>query len=113
MSTARSLRAQANSAHRADADNYVPTTKPVGALTANMVGCAGTPGYNETEHILPITVGALTDGAHQGGGLNGQDAYTGRIFACARQPADGADGQGDQHDLGRGADADCVPGGGN
>ena len=107
MSTARSLRAQANSAHRADADNYVPTSKPVGALTANMVGCAGTPGYNETEHILPITVGALTDGAHQGGGLNGQDAYTGRIFACARQPADGADGQGDQHDLGRGADADC------
>ena len=69
MSTARSLRAQANSAHRADADNYVPTSKPVGALTANMVGCAGTPGYNETEHILPITVGALTDGAHQGGGL--------------------------------------------
>lgn len=44
-----------------------------------------------------------------GGGLNGQDAYTGRIFACARQPADGADGQGHQHDLGRGADADCVP----
>ena len=55
----------------------------------------------------PEVVGTLSDGAHQGGGLNGQDAYTGRIFACARQPADGADGQGDQHDLGRGADADC------
>lgn len=36
----------------------------------------------------------------------------GRIFACARQSADGADGQGDQHDIGRGANADCVPGGG-
>jgi DNA (cytosine-5)-methyltransferase 1 len=83
VEVARSLRAQANSAHRADADNYVAET-----------------------------CGALTDGAHNGGGLNGQDAYTGRIFACARQPADCADGQGDQHDLGRGADADCVPGGG-
>jgi hypothetical protein len=97
----------AQRAQNAQAGHYVPATKPVGALTANMVGCAGTPGYNETEHILPITVGALTDGAHQGGGLNGQDAYTGRIFAVRSQPADGADGQGDQHNLGRGADGDC------
>jgi hypothetical protein len=59
----------AQRAQNAQAGHYVPATKPVGALTANMVGCAGTPGYNETEHILPITVGALTDGAHQGGGL--------------------------------------------
>jgi DNA (cytosine-5)-methyltransferase 1 len=29
---------------------------------------------------LPQTVGALSDGAHCGGGLNGQDAYTGRII---------------------------------
>jgi DNA (cytosine-5)-methyltransferase 1 len=29
---------------------------------------------------IPLTVGALTDGAHNGGGLNGQDAYTGRII---------------------------------
>ena len=55
----------------------------------------------------PEVVGTLSDGAHQGGGLNGQDAYTGRIFACARQPADGADGQGHEHDTGRGADGDC------
>ena len=27
-------------------------------------------------------VGCLSDGAHMGGGLNGQDAYTGRIMAC-------------------------------
>ena len=59
----------AQRAQNAQAGHYVPAEKPVGALTANMVGCAGTPGYNETEHILPITVGALTDGAHQGGGL--------------------------------------------
>lgn len=32
------------------------------------------------ETYLPDVVGALSDGAHMGGGLNGQDAYTGRIF---------------------------------
>lgn len=32
--------------------------------------------------LIPVTVGALTDGAHNGGGLNGQDAYSGRIFAA-------------------------------
>lgn len=37
-------------------------------------------GYMRT---VPETVGALTDGAHNGGGLNGQDAYSGRIFPCA------------------------------
>jgi site-specific DNA-cytosine methylase len=62
---------------------------------------------------LPDVVGTLSDGAHQGGGLNGQDAYTGRIFACARQPAHGADGQGHQHDTGRGADGDCLRKGAN
>jgi len=31
-------------------------------------------------YMVPSTVGALTDGAHMGGGLNGQDAYTGRII---------------------------------
>jgi DNA (cytosine-5)-methyltransferase 1 len=48
----------------------------------------------DSQHLDRLVVGTLSDGAHQGGGLNGQDAYTGRIFACARQPADGADGQG-------------------
>ena len=32
---------------------------------------------------IPLTVGALTDGAHMGGGLNGQDAYSGRIIPVA------------------------------
>jgi len=31
--------------------------------------------------FIPEVVGTLSDGAHMGGGLNGQDAYTGRIFA--------------------------------
>jgi len=97
--------------------NLVPASAIAGSLSARdskgfdrgdmhqlskLVACPETP-----------TVGTLSDGAHQGGGLNGQDAYTGRIFACARQPADCADGQRNQHDLGRGADGDCVPGGEN
>jgi site-specific DNA-cytosine methylase len=97
----------AQRAQNAQAGHYVP--EAIATLTARMQGSSGWAPYNETAHLLPQIVGALSDGAHQGGGLNGQDAYTGRIFACARQPADGADGQGDQHDLGRGADADCVP----
>ena len=31
--------------------------------------------------LIPEVVGALSNGAHNGGGLNGQDAYSGRIFA--------------------------------
>jgi DNA (cytosine-5)-methyltransferase 1 len=38
----------------------------VGTLTANMVGCAGTPGYNETEHILPLPV-RMREGKEGGG----------------------------------------------
>ena len=30
--------------------------------------------------LVPAVCGALSDGAHNGGGLNGQDAYTGRII---------------------------------
>jgi len=35
---------------------------------------------------VPDVVGALNDGAHNGGGLNGQDAYSGRIFAATGRP---------------------------
>lgn len=38
----------------------------VGTLTANMVGCAGTPGYNETEHILPMLM-RMREGKEGGG----------------------------------------------
>jgi len=36
-------------------------------------------------------VGTLSDGAHMGGGLNGQDAYTGRILAVQEPTAFGCD----------------------
>lgn len=41
---------------------------------------------------VPEVVGTLSDGAHNGGGLNGQDAYTGRILPVAAVP--GAPGGG-------------------
>lgn len=46
-------------------------------------------GFSNIDSLVPSTVGALTDGAHMGGGLNGQDAYTGRIFASRRVGASG------------------------
>ena len=48
----KSLRSRANASHREDSDTYIPEI-----------------------------VGALNDGAHNGGGQNGQDAYSGRIIA--------------------------------
>ena len=44
---------------------------------------------------IPLTVGALTDGAHNGGGLNGQDAYTGRVIAVPQRRRHGPPGLGD------------------
>ena len=41
-------------------------------------------GANGQAVYVPEIVGALSDGAHHGGGLNGQDAYSGRIFAPNR-----------------------------
>jgi len=48
----------------------------------------GTDGHNRTPGsmgdteglLIPELVGALSDGAHRGGGRNGQDAYNGRII---------------------------------
>ncbi|MEK9809192.1 MAG: DNA cytosine methyltransferase, partial [Candidatus Nanopelagicales bacterium] len=37
--------------------------------------------------LIPEVVGILSDGAHNGGGLNGQDAYSGRILPWRCQPA--------------------------
>ena len=34
-----------------------------------------------TEPYIPDVCGTLSDGAHRGGGLNGQDVYTGRVIA--------------------------------
>jgi len=69
-------------------------------------GTAARAGAGFDERGIPRTVGALTDGAHNGGGLNGQDAYTGRIFPAYREPADRAHGEGNQLDAGRRSDAD-------
>lgn len=65
-----------------------------GPIRNQLAGCA----------MVPEVVGALTDGAHNGGGLNGQDAYSGRIFAVAghREPGDvGEVGEGNERPGGR------------
>lgn len=52
-------------------------------------GCGrGTPLVHEV-------CGTLSDGAHNGGGLNGQDAYTGRIIPSTQCGGDGQEGLGD------------------
>jgi len=51
----------------------------------------GTDGHNRTPGsmgdteglLIPEVVGALSDGAHRGGGRNGQDVYNGRIIPVA------------------------------
>jgi hypothetical protein len=55
--------------------------------------------------FAPQTCGTLSDGAHMGGGLNGQDAYTGRVLPVYRKHSDAEDAQGNQHHGGRGPDA--------
>lgn len=75
-----------------------------GALTAGF-GKMGAPEI-DAYTALPVVVGALSDGAQRGGGLNGQDAYTGRILPVTPQQsvkgdrthalkAEGADGSED------------------
>lgn len=58
------------------------------------------------------TVGALTDGAHNGGGLNGQDAYTGRILPVIHGTQDPDVLYDKAHTLGRNhgqENAVCIP----
>lgn len=44
----------------------------------------------QANHLIPEIVGTLSDGAHYGGGQNGQDAYTGRIIpVLERRTGDG------------------------
>lgn len=35
------------------------------------------------QSYIPEKCGTLTDGAHMGGGLNGQDVYTGRVISIS------------------------------
>lgn len=86
-------------------------------------GSRGTDDPDRSTYI-PGIVGALSDGAHHGGGLNGQDAYTGRIIAptagvrrltpleCERLqgfPDGWTDGQADSHRYRQMGNAVCVP----
>lgn len=59
--------------------------------------------------LIPEVVGALADGAHNGGGLNGQDAYSGRIFAVRRLDHSGAGREG-AGQLNEGRTPDCHEG---
>jgi DNA (cytosine-5)-methyltransferase 1 len=61
---------------------------------------------DSADSLIPEVVGTLSDGAHNGGGLNGQDAYLGRIFAVAGEHPHPANAQGHQHDVRRRSDAD-------
>ena len=69
-----------------------PVTGNGYTLDANYGKGPGERGGAEREYLAEMTypevlpvVGALTDGAHHGGGLNGQDAHTGRIFPVVAQ----------------------------
>lgn len=56
------------------------TTPDVGTGVEGTSGSSGITEREREREYVPQTCGSLTDGAHCGGGLNGQDAYTGRII---------------------------------
>jgi DNA (cytosine-5)-methyltransferase 1 len=53
---------------------------PAVAHTLRAEADASEDGTGRGTPIVPDVVGCLNDGAHNGGGLNGQDAYSGRII---------------------------------
>jgi hypothetical protein len=60
-------------------------------------------GANGQANCLPAIVGTLSDGAHMGGGQNGQDAYTVRIIPALRGvgvAGTGCEGAGQRHERG-------------
>ena len=63
---------------------------------------AGYPDDVLAKVAIPKVCGALNDGAHNGGGLNGQDAYSGRIIATSGVGTSGAglEGSGLRHERG-------------
>jgi DNA (cytosine-5)-methyltransferase 1 len=67
---------QGNSIVDPDYTTYVPdVADAIRAREGTSLDPNGDP-----QNLLPQVVGALSDGAHCGGGLNGQDAYSGRII---------------------------------
>lgn len=83
---AKSLRGNSGGIDREDMHTLIPEV--VGALTAKGPEANGAPEV-DANHYLPDIVGALSDGAHCGGGLNGQDAYSGRIIPVNLYPKQG------------------------
>jgi len=95
------------------------------AVLANPLGASRRGIRLDLDHdtYIPDVVGALSDGAHHGGGLNGQDAYTGRVIAtsgvrrltpleCERLqgfPDGRTEGQADSHRYRQMGNAVCVP----
>lgn len=76
-------------------------TSPQAGFCAEVSGTLdkGTPGRSGGsagyfDHMIasniPETCGTLSNGAHNGGGLNGQDAYTGRIIPVPKRGRDGS-----------------------
>jgi len=55
---------------------------PESGVARALGGVGGGQDYSSSKGtlVIPDLVGALPDGAHHGGGTNGQDAYTGRVF---------------------------------
>jgi len=72
--------------------------KPAGTLDARTKG-GSFPGTDFAcdGGLIPTTVGTLSDGAHMGGGLNGQDAYSGRIIPVLECWRDGSIGLGNRN----------------
>ena len=61
-----------------------PSRKPREDVAATIAARFGISRNNHEECVVPEVCGCLSDGAHNGGGLNGQDAYSGRIIPAAR-----------------------------
>jgi DNA (cytosine-5)-methyltransferase 1 len=94
-----------------EARQAAPAPARPGAAPGSQHGDAGGRGGGVGPYPeLPHVVGTLSDGAHNGGGLNGQDAYTGRILPVRElpgaaggsvvPPAPGREGSGLGHEAG-------------
>ena len=76
IDVAQPLRAQAQASHRLDSDTYVAHSLKADGFDASEDGTGrGTP-------IVPHTVGALTDGAHMGGGLTARTPTQDELSRC-------------------------------
>lgn len=60
----------------------MPEVSPTILSGGNKTGGDRPPGTNvdTSNTLIPEVCGTISDGAHNGGGLNGQDAYTGRVI---------------------------------